>query len=427
MSVAKRPDVEARADVALETSVPKRSSGLMVPFRSRDFTLLWFGLLVSNTGTWMQITALGYLVVQMAGTPALASLDVGILGASAAVPVVVLSPLAGVVADRFPRRSVLFITNGLQIASALVLAVLTSTHVVSLWELFVFAGVRSGTQAFDAPARQSWVPLLVSREAIGNAIGLNSVAFNAPSVLGPPVAGFLILSVGIAASFYINAVLTFGVIIALVFMTPAPPSSTVREGVFASILAGVRFLIGHHVLRSVVAMLVVTCLLVRPYSQLLPAYAAHVVRVDARGLGLLLAATGGGAIAGSFITALVPSDRRALVWFLSAIAMAAGTIVLGLVHVFAVALVVLAVIGCAVLSFAGSSNVMLQSLSPDDMRGRNIAVFSMIILGLVPGGSLLLGALATLVGLEWSLVAGGATALAIAIAIWAANPELRAA
>lgn len=421
MSVTERPPV------ALETAVPKRTPALFVPFRSRDFRLLWFGLLVSNTGTWMQITALGYLVVKIAGTAAAASLDVGILGASAAVPVVLLSPVAGVVADRFPRRSVLFVTNGLQVATALALAILTSAHLITLWEIFVIAGVRSGTQAFDAPARQSWVPLLVPREALGNAIGLNSVAFNAPSVLGPPVAGFLILSVGVAASFYINALLTFGVIVALVFMTPAPPSSTVREGVFASILAGVRFLLGHHVLRSVVAMLVVTCLLVRPYSQLLPAYAAHVVHVDARGLGLLLAATGAGAIAGSLITALVDAERRAVVWFASALAMAGGTIVLGLVHVFAIAVVVLAVIGCAVLSFAGSSNVMLQSLSPDDMRGRAISVFSMIILGLVPGGSLVLGALATLVGLEWSLASGGAVAIVAAVAIWASNLELRSA
>ncbi|GAC1398599.1 MAG: MFS transporter [Vulcanimicrobiaceae bacterium] len=426
MSVAKRP-VGERRDVALETSVPKRAPALMVPFRSRDFTLLWFGLLVSNTGTWMQITALGYLVVKMAGTPALASLDVGILGASAAVPVVLLSPLAGVVADRFPRRQVLFVTNGLQVATALVLAILASSGAIALWEIFAIASIRSGTQAFDAPARQSWVPLLVPREAIGNAIGLNSVAFNAPSVLGPPVAGVLILSVGVAASFYINAVLTFGVIVALVFMTPAPPSSTVREGVFASILAGVRFLLHHRVLRSVVGMLVVTCLLVRPYSQLLPAYAAHVVHVDARGLGVLLAATGAGAICGSLITALVPSDRRALVWFSSALVMAGGTIVLGTVHVFAVAVPVLVVIGCAVLSFAGNSNVMLQSLSPEDMRGRAISVFSMIILGLVPGGSLLLGALATVVGLEWSLASGGVVAVLVALGIWFSNAELRAA
>ena len=409
---------------ALEQAVPERRSTLLDPFRYRDFRLLWSGLLVSNLGTWLQLTSLGYLVVQLAGSARLASLDVGILGASSAVPVVLLSPLAGVVADRFPRRRVLFVTNAFEVVFALTLAILLSLHRIALWEIYIVAGLRSTGQAFDAPARQSWVPLLVPRELLGNAIGLNSLAFNAPSVLGPPLAGVLILSVGVAASFYINAFTTLAVVVALLFMAPASPSSTIREGVLQSIAAGVRFLARHHVLRSVLLMLIAVCLLVRPYAQLMPAYAAHVVHVDARGLGLLLAASGCGAIAGSLLTAIV-QERRGLVWFASAVLMAVGTIVLGSVHSFAIALPVLVCIGLAVLSFAGSSNVMLQSLSPGDMRGRSISVFSMIILGGIPAGSLLLGSLATLIGLQASLIAGGTVALALALAIWCTNPELR--
>jgi MFS family permease len=412
--------------VPLEAAIPRRRSTLLEPFRFRDFRLLWMGLIVSNLGTWMQLTAEGYMVVGLAGSPRIASLDVGLLGASSAVPVVLLSPLAGVVADRFPRRRVLFITNGIQVFIALALGILTSTHRIELWEIFLLAGMRSTTQAFDAPARQSWVPLLVPREYLGNAIGLNSIAFNAPSVIGPPVAGFLILFVGLATSFYINAVATLAVVAALYFMHDAKPSSTVREGVFASILAGVRFLVRHPVLRSVVLLLVFTCLLVRPYIQLMPAYAAHVVHVDARGLGLLLAASGAGAIGGSLLTAIVGARRRGVLWFVSAVTMCLGTIGLGTIHALVPALVVLVFIGLAMLSFAGSSNVLLQTLSPDDMRGRAISVFSMIILGLVPAGSLILGSLATAIGLSASLSAGGALALAVAVTIWLTNPQLRA-
>jgi MFS family permease len=166
--------------------------------------------------------------------------------------------------------------------------------------------------------------------------------------------------------------------------------------------------------------------LVRPYAQLLPAYAAHVVHVDARGLGLLLAASGVGAIFGSLLTALVGSGRRGKVWFFSAVLMSVGTIILGTVHIFWVALVVLVFIGLAVLSFTGSSNVLLQTLSPDDMRGRAISVFSMIILGLVPLGSLLLGSLASVIGLSKAISAGGIVCLVIAIAIYVSDPELRA-
>jgi MFS family permease len=373
----------------------------------------------------MQLTTLGYLVVKLAGTPRLAALDVGILGASSAVPVLLFSPFAGVVADRFPRRRVLFITNSIEVLAALTLAVLASTHRLAFWEILIIAGIRSTGQSFDAPARQSWVPLLVPREYLGNAIGLNSVAFNAPSVVGPPVAGFLILYVGIATSFYLNAILTFAVVAALLFMRSPPPSSTVRESVFASIFAGIRFLATHHVLRSVVLLLVASCLLVRPYQQLLPAYAAHVVKVDARGLGLLLAAVGVGAIGGSLLTAMIGARRRGTIWFASAVTTALGVIVLGSVHVFAVALLVLAIIGLAVLSFVGSSNVLLQTLSPDDMRGRAISVFSMIILGLIPAGSLLLGTLASLIGLSEALTAGGLIFLALGSLAWSTNAELR--
>ncbi len=386
---------------------------------------MFAGLLVSNLGTWMQLTALGYMVVQLAGTAKAAALDVGILGASSAVPVLVFSPLAGVVADRYPRRRVLFITNSVEVVAALALAVLTSSHAIALWEIFIIAGIRSTGQSFDAPARQSWVPLLVPREYLGNAIGLNSVAFNAPSVAGPPLAGALILTIGTAAAFYLNAVLTFGVVLALLFMKPPAPSSTVHENVLASIWAGLRFLATHPVLRSVLLLLLATCLLVRPYVQLLPAYAVHVVHVDARGLGFLFAAVGAGAICGSFVTAIIGARRRGVVWFASALSMACGTIVLGSVHTLPAALATLAVLGLSVLSFAGSSNVLLQTLSPDEMRGRAISVFSMIILGLVPAGSLLLGSIASVTGIPASLQGGGVAALAIAIIIWFSNPALR--
>jgi predicted MFS family arabinose efflux permease len=320
---------------------------------------------------------------------------------------------------------VLFATNFAISGVALMLAVLASVHRLALWEIFALSSLRSATQSFDAPARQSWVPLLVPREYVGNAIGLNSVAFNAPSVLGPPLAGFLILSSGIAASFYVNAVATLAVVAALAFMKPAPPSSAKREAIVEAIVDGLRFLAQQPVLRSVVLMLIVTCLLVRPYNQLLPAYAAHVVSVDARGLGMLFAAGGVGGILGSFVTAIVGSRRRGTLLFVSAAGMSLGTLLLGFVHVYAIALGVLVLIGLCVLSFAGSSNVLLQTLSPDDMRGRSISVFSMIILGFVPLGSLLLGSIATVTGLSVALVGGGAISLVLATWVFAGNAALR--
>ena len=395
--------------------------------RSRDFRLLWCGLLVSNLGTWMQFTALGYLVVQLAPTPSLGALSIGLLGASRAVPVLLLSPVAGVVADRFPRRAVLIATNTTTSVLALILATVSASGHASIGILFLLSALFAGTQSFDAPARQSWVPLLVPREYVGNAIGLNSIAFNAPSVIGPPIAGFLIAAAGVAPSFYVNAVSTLAVVVALLFMKPSPASAKEREPFLRSVAAGVTMLYRHPVLRYVVLLLIVTSLFVRPYNFLLPSYAAHQVYVDARGLGWLMAATGVGAILGAVATAAFTGRRRSGLWFVSGAVMSASVAALGLTTSFVPALFILAVVGTSTLSFIGSSNVLIQTLSPDEMRGRAISVYSMILLGLVPLGSLVVGSFASLAGLHWAFFAGGALALAVTVWTYGAHPRLREA
>ena len=404
--------------MSAEPRIPDRRPGFFGPFRFHDFRLLWSGLLVSNLGTWMQFTALGYYVASMAPNGRVGSLDIGLLGAARAVPVLILSPVAGVVADRYPRRAVLFVTNGCTSALSFVLFALVATNHAPLWALMITSGLQAATQSFDAPARQSWVPLMVPREYIGGAIGLNSVAFNAPSVVGPPLAGLMIAGVGVAPCFLVNALSTIAVVIALVFMRPAPPSSTRRGNVFGAIVEGVRFLMGHAVLRWVVLLLMVTSLTYRSYNFLMPAYAVHVVHTDAKGLGWLLAASGAGAIAGAFFTAATGADRRGTIWLLSSIVGALAVVALGLTDHFGLASIFLVVVGLATMSFIGSSNILLQTLAPDDMRGRAISVYSMILLGLVPLGSLIVGALATWLELRWTFVLGGT--ISVLFALWIA-------
>lgn len=416
--------IERRTPTGTEPRVRERA-GLWAPFGYRDFKLLWLGLLVSNVGTWMQFTTLGYVVVHLAPTPALASLYTGLLGMSVAIPVLVLSPLAGAIADRVPRRRILLVTNSVLVVVALWLALLSTFGGLTLPLIFGLSAIRAAAAAFDSPARQSWVSLIVPRESLGSAIGLNSIAFNAPSVIGPPVAGLLIILTGVSAAFYVNAISTLAVIWAVYLMSPVPASTTTREPVLQSIAAGVRFLATHPVLHSVILALLATSLLVRPYAQMLPAYAAHVVYVDARGLGWLLAASGVGAIVGSLVTALVGSRKRAAVWFASALGMSLSAIALGATHTFMVAVLILIVMGMSVMSFAGSSNVLLQTLAPDEMRGRALSVFSMVILGLVPTGSLVLGTLGSFFGLPAATLGGGVLALAIVVFTFARNPALR--
>jgi MFS family permease len=408
-----------------EPRIPDRRTGFLGPFGFKDFRLLWGGLLVSNLGTWMQFTALGYYVASTAPNAAIGSLNIGLIGASRALPVLICSPFAGVVADRYPRRRVLFLTNSSTSLMSFILFALVASGHAPLWALMITSAVNAATQSFDAPARQSWVPLMVPREYVGGAIGLNSIAFNAPSVVGPPLAGLLIAGIGVAPCFLVNAVTTLAVLLALAFMKPAPPSSRRRGDVIAAILEGVRFLIGHPVLRWIVLMLVVTSLTIRPYNFLLPAYAVHVVHTDAKGLGWLMASTGIGAIVGAFFTAATGGRRRGTIWAISAALASLGVAGLGLTDHFGVAAAALTVTGLATLSFIGSSNILLQTLSPDDMRGRAISVYSMILLGFVPLGSLLIGSLATLLTLRWTFVVGGGVSLLVALLIGLTQPQVR--
>jgi len=417
--------VEAGGPVAEEAAPPRRPHFLGA-FRFRDFRLLWFGLLISNLGTWLQFTGLGYEVVHIAPSSHLGALYLGLIGASRAVPVLLLSPIAGVVADRFPRRAVLATTNTLTALLALALALLIASGHASIGWLMLLSGLAAGTQSFDTPARQSWVPGLVPREVVSNAIGLNSIAFNSPAVIGPPLAGIFIAASGVAFCMYVNAVATLAVVVALFFMKPAPPSSTARTSMFAAIGAGLAFLFGHPVLRWVAVELIVVSLFVRPYNFLMPAYAAHALGTDAHGLGALLAANGIGAILGAVLTATFEPRRRSIVWAGAAVVMGAGAIALGLVPQIGFAFVVLAIMGLATMGFINASNILLQTLSPDDMRGRSISVYSMILLGLVPAGSLLIGAIAAQLDLRAAFIIGGSLVVCSAIGMYAGNARLRA-
>ncbi|HTJ26727.1 MAG TPA: MFS transporter [Candidatus Limnocylindria bacterium] len=397
------------------------------PFRFRDFSLLWSGLLVSNLGTWMQFTALGYYVAALAPNGRIGAFDIGLIGAARALPVLLLSPFAGVVADRYPRRVVLLLTNGATSLLSFALFALVATHHAPLWTLMIMSALGAATQSFDAPARQSWVPLMVPREQVGRAIGLNSVAFNAPSIVGPPLAGLLIAGIGVAPCFLVNAVTTLAVVLALTVMRPAPPASARRGNVVGAIVEGVRYVIAQPVLRWIVLMLVITSLTVRPYNFLLPAYAVHVVHTDARGLGWLMAASGIGAILGAFFTAATGGRRRGAIWLVSVTLSALGVAGLGLTASFAIASALLPIIGLATLSFIGSSNILLQTLAPDEIRGRVVSVYSMILLGFVPLGALLVGSVAAALELRWTLVAAGALATLCALVIALTQPKVRSA
>lgn len=402
------------------------NAGIFAALRFRDYRLLWTGLLVSNLGSWMQFTAQGYLVAQIAGSPHRAALDLGILGASRAIPVLLLSPIAGVVADTLPRRRVLLATNTAMALAALALAILSTFGRLDLVWLVVITAFNAAANAFDSPVRQSWMPLLVDRAFIGNAIGLNSVAFNAPAVIGPAIAGLLIVWVGVAGSFYVNAVATMAVVVAVAMMRPSPPSSAHREPMLSAMRGGIAFLASHPILRWILAVFVVMAIFARPYAQLIPAYVVNTLGGDARALGWAVAAAGIGGFGGALLTASFSGrEPRSLQWLLAGVITSLGLIALATIHSVIGTLPAFFAIGVGTLAFLGATNTLIQILSPDAVRGRAIAVYTMVAIGVVPLGSLILGAIASVVGLHVAFAFAGAISLICIVVGYAFNPIIR--
>jgi MFS family permease len=400
--------------------------GVFSALRHRDFRLLWIGLLISNLGTWMQFTAQGYLVAQISGSPHRAALNLGILGAARAAPVLLLSPVAGVIADTWPRRRVLMATNTTMALCALALAGLSTVGRLEMVGLVAITAVNAAANAFDSPVRQSWVPLLVDRALVGNAIGLNSVAFNAPAVIGPAIAGILINVVGVAGSFYVNGVATLAVVLAVVMMRPAPPATIRREPMLAAMRVGIVFLLGHPVLRWILGVFVVTALFARPYQQLMPAYVVNTLHGGAQQLGWTVASAGIGGFGGALVTAaLAGRERRSMLWTVAGSLLSLGLVALAAIHTVLATLPVFFVVGLGTLAFLGASNTLIQTLSPDEVRGRAIAVYTMVAIGVVPLGSLIVGGIASIVGLHAVFALAGTLCFLCVLATYLLVPQVR--
>ena len=418
----------------IAASVEPGRTSAMAALRYRDFRLFWFGLLVANTGTWMQLFGQGYLVVQLAirdGVPQLAPLYIGLVGLARAVPGLTFGLFGGVVADRADRRRLLLVTQSLAASSAAVFAVLTFTGRIDIVQILMLGAINSLIFSFDAPTRQSMVPRLVPERALMSAIGLNSAAFNGPQVIGPVMGGLLATAIsgssatdlrGIGVLFALNAASYLATIVALLLMSPIPVEGRRDVPVLRSIREGLGYIRREPVVRWAILLSVFSAMLGRPYVQLLPAVAHETFQVGALELSWMLAASGLGALAGALITASLGAvRRRGLVLLGSVLGLGALLAVYGAERSYVFGLVLLVLIGIVTMVSLGLTNALLQTRSPDQLRGRVMSVYTMTQIGLVPLGTMALGSLGTFLGVSASLLVGG-----IAIAGVAAYALLRA-
>ncbi len=373
-------------------------------FRYRNYRLYFCGQLVSLIGTWMTNTAQGWLVYQLTGSKAL----LGIVAAAGTAPMLVFSTWGGWAADRFPKRSVLICTQFVMMILAFIFAGLVWSEKIQPWEIIVLGLCGGVVMAFDMPARQSFVVEIASREDLMNAISLNSAMFNGARIVGPAIAGLLMAKVGIALCFFIDGVSFVAVLAGLFLMRLAPrPRSAASGGALAQSLEGFRYVWNHTRVRTIFALFAIVGIFGWSYSVLMPAFAHDTLHLGERGYGLLLGASGVGALIGALVTATfgssLPSRQMAFggVWLFSAM-----LLIFAFNRNLYIAMLCLAGAGFGMMLFFSTSNTTVQTIVPDEMRGRVMGIWALIFGGMIPFGSLEAGALAHYLGTSATLAIG---------------------
>jgi len=390
--------------------------------RHWNFRLFWSSQFISMTGTWMQSLGRGWLVLELTNQP----FWLGAVGAAGTFPILFFALAGGVVADRYPKRSVLVCTNALSTVITLALAVLTHGGWVTVWQVMALAFVLGTIKAIEMPAHQSFVVEMVGKGDLMNAIALNSSSFNTARVIGPAVAGVTIAVAGIAACFYLNALSYIPVLVAFWFMRELPaPRPRKSRSLADDFREGFSFVRGERRVQALVALVAVASLFGFPYLVMMPAFARDIFHVGPGGLGGMLALSGGGSVAGALILA-ARSNRGGK----GRMAVAAGLVFASSLSLFAlssqrvVAFPALVAAGWGMVTLVAPANTLVQSIVPDELRGRVMSLFSLVLLGMMPLGSLLVGAMAGTIGTPAAVaLSGGALGVSI-IAITALRPEI---
>jgi MFS family permease len=395
----------------------------------RNFQLFFAGQLTSLIGTWMQSTAQLWLVYKLTGSAAL----LGLFGFANQIPILLLASVGGYVGDHYNRHRGVIWTQVASMFLAFLLAALTLTHYVRVWHLIVIAFLVGVVNSFDVPIRQAFIFQMVGMEDLPNAIALNSSIFNGARVVGPALAGFAILWFGEGWCFFLNGASFLAVIAALLAMRIAKFEPKPVEGsAFRNYIEGFRYAMSDFPMRSALLLLSLLSLLGLQYSVFMPIFANDILHGGARSLGLLMSAAGVGAVIGALHFA-ARTNFKGLARYIAAtsITCAAGLIVFSQSRIFLLSAAALVVIGFAATVQMAATNTVIQSRVPDELRGRVMAVYATMFMGIQPLGSLLAGIVAHRIGAPRALTIFGTLcllgSLAFLFRVLPRIPEERAA
>jgi len=417
----------AEAQIKNNSSREPRSAsgvrGMLRSLRHRNFQLFFSGQMISLIGTWMQNIAQAWLVYRLTGS----SLLLGLVGFAGQIPVFLLAPLGGMAADRWNRHRVVIGTQTTAMILAFILAALTLLHMIRVWEIMVLASLLGAVNAFDIPARQAFLIDMVGRGDLMNAIALNSSMFNGARIIGPAIAGLLVAWIGEGWCFFANAVSYIAVIIGLLLMKLGPLRRTAMEtSPLEHIAEGFRFVQRTAPILALMLLIGLVSLVAVPYTVLMPIFADRVLHGGPRGLGVLMGATGIGALLGALTLAIRRGVHGLGRWVgFSAMSFGASLILFSFSKWFLVSMFLLIPVGYSMMLQMSSCNTLIQAMVPDELRGRAMAVYTMMFMGMAPMGSLFGGTLADSIGAPWTVAIGGAGAVVGSIIFLRKLPKLR--
>ena len=396
--------------------------------KHRGFALLWVGLMVSIVGSQMQQWALFWHISQLSKDP----IAVSIVGGVRFLAVVAFSLIGGLVADRYNRRTILFVTQSVSMLVALALGLLTLSGMIKLWHIYALTAVQAAAMAFDLPARQSLVPNLVPRDDLPSAFSLQSIAFNTGSIVGPALSGIIIGYVGQEYVYLINSTTFLAVILALILLGPiSQTKSVVQRGWRAAlkdIHDGVTF-IRHQPLILSTMILDFIATFFASANTLLPYFAQNVIHVGEVAYGWLAAAPSIGAVLVGIIASQYRQIRRQGILLLGSVVVFGGaTILFGVSRIYAVIFLTLAIIGAADSLSTIIRNTIRQLNTPDSLRGRMTSINQIFFMGGPQLGEIEAGAVAQFFGIPFAIVSGGVGTILgvwLIISIWPSLPSYR--
>lgn len=387
----------------------------------RDFRYLWAGNFLSNVGTWMQNIALGWLILQLTNSV----FWLGVVGFASAAPLVVFTLVGGVIADHVDKRKLLIATQLVMMSAAFLLAILTYANRATVTQIISLALLTGLASALATPSQQALLPQLIPRRILSNAVGLNSAQFNMSRVLGPTIGGFAMAWLGASGNFFLNG-LSFVAVIGALMRIHYPAQSPIPEASWwARLTEGFRYVFGNPKTNVLVLLVCAGGLLGVPYLSFVPYFARDILQRDARGLGLLMAASGLGAFFAAVTIAYVGKPRyRGKLIFATGVLFFAAIIGFAASREFLISVVMQMIAGYCLIIMVAIINTRLQLLASDELRGRTMSIYATAYLGLPPIGSFLAGWLSRWMHAPVAIGGMAVVGLVVFAVIFALNREL---